>query len=474
MPTPASRVLMEDPQDIPVESTVEAKLSEEERARKRIERIRDLLEEGEAVSATALFVDLHPADQGEVLVALSSEPRAVLLGALTPGSTAEVLEHLEPDEAAQVVEELRGSELSTILDEASPDVAADVLKQMPLEQSEEVLGTMAESEDVISLLRYPDETAGGLMTTDFPSVREDITAANALDLLRIRGSIVEDMGALFIVNSDGMLTGSLSVTRLALARPSTIISDVMEQEVISVPVGADQEECARLMERYNLNYLPVVHGDQRLVGLILVEDVVDVLQEEATEDMYRMTGMGGERLFGPLKNSLTRRLPWLYINLATTILAALVISAFESTIAQLVTLAVFLPVVAGQGGIGGTQTLTLVVRSLALGEIFGDRGKRILIRELYLGLINGLLLGIVVGLVAWLWKDNPMLGLILGIAMTGNMLIAGLTGAAVPLLMRRFGMDPAVASAVFVTTITDVAGFLMFLGLAAALIGALL
>ena len=465
---------MEDPQDIQADVTVEAQLSEAERARKLIEHIRGHLVEGALDSALALFNELHPADQGEVLVALPAESRPEMLSALSPEDTAEVLEHLEPEEAAKVIQGIQGSALSSILDEARPDVAADILRQLPDEQSQEVLQAMEESENVRSLLHYPDESAGGLMTTEYPVVREDTTAGNALDLLRIRGPMVEDIGSLFIVGQDGSLVGTLSVTRLALARPATAISDIMDREVITVPVTADQEECARLMGRYNLTYLPVVDGGKKLVGVILVEDVVDVLQEEATEDMYRISGMGGERLFGPLKNSLYRRLPWLYINLGTTILAALVISLFEDTILRLVALAVFLPVVAGQGGIGGTQTLTLVVRSMALGEIFGDRGRRILIRELSLGLVHGILLGVIIGLLAYAWKGNPRLGLILGIAMLGNMLIAGLAGAAVPLVLRRLGMDPAVSSAVFVTTLTDITGFLLFLGLAAALIGWLL
>jgi len=277
-----------------------------------------------------------------------------------------------------------------------------------------------------------------------------------------------------VVDGDGRLIGSLSITRLALARPSRLVSEIMDGEVISVPVGTDQEACARLMDRYNLNYLPVLDEAGLPVGLILVEDVVDVLREEATEDMYRISGIGGERLPGPIKNSVLRRLPWLYINLATTFLAALVISVFEGTIEKVVALAVFLPVVAGQGGIGGTQTLTLVVRSMALGEIFGRRGRRILLRESVLGIVHGVLLGIVVGLVAWGWKGNYMLGVILGIAMLGNMLMAGLVGAGVPLLLRRLGLDPAVSSAIFVTTVTDVVGFLLFLGIASALVSYLI
>ncbi len=465
---------MEEPRELQPQSAPEAVVSEEERVQDRIDRIREHVSEGEAEAAMGLFGELHPADQGEVLVGLTGGQREVMLEAMSSLDTAEMLEHLEVDEAAAVMEGVRGADLAEVLDQTGADVAADILKQMPVEEAAEVLAAMVDAQDVLSLLPYEEDTAGGLMTPEFASVREDTTAANALDLLRIRGPLVEDIGSLMVVNREGGLVGSLSVTRLALARPSSLISDIMEAEVISVPSGTDQEECARLMDRYNLNYLPVLDEASRPVGLILVEDVVDVLREEATEDMYRLSGIRGERLTGPVSSSVLRRLPWLYINLGTTFLAALVISAFEGTIEKVVALAVFLPVVAGQGGIGGTQTLTLVVRSMALGEIFGRRGRRLLWRELVLGVVHGVMLGGVVGLVAFGWKGNFMLGLILGIAMLGNMLIAGLVGAGVPLALRRLGMDPAVSSAIFVTTVTDVVGFSLFLGLAALLISSLL
>ena len=449
-------------------------LSEDERARLFTQHIRSHFDEGDLDAALDLFSKLHPADRAEVVVALYPESKDILLDSLEFKEAAEVLEHLEPKEAARVITDIRGEALSAILRETSPDVAADIIKQLTEEQSAEVLASMSESDDVIALLRYHDETAGGLMTTDFPYVREGISAVNALDILRIQGLIAEHIGSLFVVDNRDRLMGSLSVTRLALARPSTLISDIMDKDVISVPVDADQEECVRLMDRYNLNYLPVIDQNRMLVGLILVEDLVDVLRKEATEDMYRISGLGQDRLFDPMKSSVSRRLPWLYINLGTTILAALVISMFESTIEKLVILAAFLPVIAGQGGIGGTQTLTLVVRGLALGEIFGKRGRQLLIREVILGAIHGVLLGVGIGLIAFAWKGSPMLGLILGVAMLGNMIVAGLTGAGIPLLLRRLGMDPAVSSAVFVTTITDIVGFLLFLGMAAALIGLLL
>ena len=433
-----------------------------------VQHILGHLDEDDVEGALDLFGRLHPADQAEVVAAISDNSKAVLLASVDPAVTARVLEHLEPEQAAQALGSLRGPELVDVLGRASPDVAADVIKQMPIEQSAEVLAAMGETDDVVALLRYPDESAGGLMTTDFPQVRSDITTGNALDVLRIQGSIVEHIGSIYVVDRADKLMGSLSVTRLALARPNSIIADIMDGETISVPVTADQEECARLVDRYDLKYLPVVVQNNTLVGLILVEDLVDVLREEDTEDMYRISGLGQDRLFDPLRSSISRRLPWLCINLGTTILAALVISLFESTIEKLVILAAFLPVIAGQGGIGGTQTLTLVVRGLALGEIYGDRGRRLLLREMLLGVIHGVLLGVLIGFIGYVWKGNAMLGLILGLAMLGNMVVAGLTGAGVPLLLRRFGMDPAVSSAVFVTTVTDILGFLLFLGLAAA------
>jgi magnesium transporter len=308
------------------------------------------------------------------------------------------------------------------------------------------------------------------MIPDYPVVRESTTTGNALDQLRILGPDAENVSTVFVVDDEGKPVGTLSVIRLALARPTAVVGDLADREIMSVSAKTDQEESARLMERYNLNQLPVVDQDGRLIGVILAEDMVDVVEEEATEDMYRIAGIPGERVFGPLRSSLRRRLPWLYLNLATAFLAASAVNLFESTIARMAALAVFLPVVAGQGGIGGTQTVTLVVRSMALGEIPSNIGLRLLARELALGLTNGVFLGIVVGLAAYAWKGSPMLGVVLGLAMLGNMLVAGLTGAGVPLLMRRLHLDPALSSAIFVTTFTDVIGFLLFLGLAAAFI----
>ena len=404
---------------------------------------------------------------------LDLERRGQLLRTLDSEAVAGIMEQMEPEDAARILAGLEAPTLSEVLDRAGPDVAADVLRQLPEEQSQEALQEMEERGEVTLLLEYPDESAGGIMTPEYLSVRDDVTATNALDSVRILGPRAEEIGSIIVVDGERRLVGSLSIVRLALARPTTALRDIMEPEVVHVTAGTDQEECARLMERYDLDYLPVVDDERHLVGVILVEDLVDVLQEEATEDMYSMTGIVGERLSGPLLSSVRRRLPWLYLNLGTTILAALVISFFEDTILKMVALAAFLPVIAGQGGIGGTQTLTLVIRSIALGDISQRRTFRLLRREFLLGSIHGLLLGLVIGLISYLWKDNFWLGVVLFLAMIGNMVVAGLAGASTPLVLRLLRLDPALGSAVVVTTITDIVGFLLFLGIAAALIDVL-
>ena len=429
--------------------------------------------ENDLEAALSFFCRIHPVDQSEVLVELSREDRQKLLSALPAEETAAILEHLEDQELLEVCGAMMLSGLAAVLDHASPDVAADILNDLPAERSREILGSMRDAAEIIPLLQHPDDSAGGLMTPDYPVVPVETSAANALDRLRLMGPAAEDISAVLVVDAENKLVGTLSITRLALARPNQQVGDLTDHDFITVHPESDQEESARLMERYNLNQLPVVDEDGQLMGVILAEDMVDVVEEEATEDMYRMAGMPGDRVFGPLIGSLRHRVPWLYMNLATAFLAALVISQFEATIASVVALAVFLPVVAGQGGIGGTQTVTLVVRSMALGGVPARYGYRLLVRELALGVVNGVLLGVVVGVIAFAWKSSAILGLVLGLAMLGNMIVGALAGAGVPLLLRRFRMDPAVSSAVFVTTFTDVLGFLLFLGLAAHFIGSL-
>ena len=461
---------MEDSTRTNTEHQPEETLSADERRREEVDRVLRLVEDGDMDAAVVLLSELHPADRGEALLALERGPLGEALSRLTPEATAEALEYLDVEEALALISEIGPALLPRVLDETSLDVAADVLRSLPPGRSLAALAGMSDAADVAPLLGYSDESAGGLMVPEFPAVSAHMTAGIALDVLRLLGPDAEEFASIFVVDEGGRLLGSITVTRLALSPLSDVVQDIMHPEVVSVTADTDQEECARLMERYGLRYLPVLDGGRRLIGIIMLEDVVEVVTEEATEDMFRIAGIAGERVMGPFGSSVRSRLPWLYINLGTAFLAALVISFFESTIARVAALAVFLPIVAGQGGIAGTQTLTLVVRSMALGELSSTHGMRLVARELLLGLLHGLLLAAVVGAVAYVWMGTPVLGAVVGAAMLGNMVVAGLAGSGVPLLLRRLKMDPAVSSAIFVTTFTDVLGFLMFLGLAALLI----
>ncbi len=459
---------MEESQQTPTEPRSEQQSRPpEEVIHGLVQELERLMESSERQQALELFADLHPVDQGEVLDGLPKEHSQSLLDELDANVVAEILEYLEPEESVEMIGDRTPADLAEVLDLTGPDVAVDLLRQMPEEKQNETLEAMADSAEVTELLQYQDDTAGGLMTPDYPVVNEKTTTPNALDQLRLLGEDAEDINSVLVIDDDQRLVGSLSITRLALARSSVVVGDIMDRDINSVTAETDQEECAKVMQRYNLDLLPVLDSEGRLSGVIMDDDLVDVVVEEATEDMFRIASVGGERIAGPLTNSLRSRLPWLYINLATAFLAAVMVSLFEATITRVVALAVFLPVVASQGGIGGTQTVTLVVRSMALGEVPRRLGLRLLARELALGLIHGVALGIVVGIVAYLWKGDVTLGLVLGLAMLGNMLVAGMFGAGVPLLLRQLRMDPAVSSAVFVTTFTDVIGFVLFLGLAA-------
>ena len=392
-----------------------------------------------------------------MLVDLPSSSRQEILDELPPEDTADILEHLTEEEAAQVSEQLDTAQLADVLDEADPDIAANVLHNIPDYRLNSTLEEMVESDAVMPLLEYPDESAGGLMDPEAPYVKAGTTAGNALDLLRLRLQ-GESPRIMPVLDERRRLVGRVEIVKLALARPGLSVSDIMDTDVVSVSPDTDQEECAALARQYDLDLIPVVGKEGRLLGAIHAADIIDVVVEEATEDMYRIAAVEGESVQGPLLRSMGRRMPWLGLNLVTVFLAALVIGVFESTVARVVALAVFLPIIPGQAGMSGMQTLTLVVRSMALGELPGRRVLKLLVRELALALAQGILLGAVVGAAAYLWKGDPTLGIILAAAMVGNMIIAGLTGAGIPLLLRKLRMDPAVSAVVFITTFTDVLG----------------
>lgn len=438
---------------------------------KAIDRIKASFEKGEVEEATSILSALHAADQASLLTELDLHQKREILSQLTHEATANILEHLAVEEAVSLLKEGDPVHLSLILDKANSSTAANILRHLPPAQAQEALDAMTEAERVVPLLEHADESAGAIMTPAFIALKERTSAADALALLRKSRPDPKIMDYLFVVDMWNRLSGVVSLSEFILADPNARVANIMDPTVISVPSGTDQEKCARIMEHYDIHSLPVVDQEGRLLGAILMEDLVEVAEEEATEDMYHMVGLSErERLHGPIIGSVRRRLPWLGVNLITVGIAAVVISLFESTIAKTVAVAALLPIVASQGGIAGTQTLTLIVRGLALGEIEFSKTRRLLFREVTLGFINGVVLGLVVGGVAFLWKGNPAIGLAIGIAMALNMVMAGLSGVLIPLGLKLFRVDPALASGVFVTTVTDICGFFFFLGLVALLI----
>ena len=432
----------------------------------RRRRIREALGRNRIGAATTTLRRMLAADQGRLLHGLTRAERRLLVALLPRRELSDILDEAPTPAAVVIVEELPPEQAADLLDDVDSHTVADILQELPAAHAAAIVEELERPEDVVSLLQYPPDTAGGMMNPDFPRVRNGLTAGNALDVLRLFGEDAEGFGWVCVLDEDQRLTGYVSITQLALASPSRPVGELSNQydhRLVSVSPETDQEEVHRVMSHYSFNIVPVVDEAQRVLGVIRAEEAMHVAQDEATEDMLRIASAPGERVFGPLGLSLRTRLPWLVLNLGTVLAAAAVVNLFESAIAAIAMLAVFLPVVAGQGGIAGTQTVTLVVRGMAIGEVPPHTGLRLLGRELLLGLLHGLALAILAGALGWLWKGSLGLGAALAIAMVGNLLVAALTGAGVPLLLRRLGIDPAVSSAVFVTTFTDVFGFLIFL-----------
>jgi magnesium transporter len=426
-----------------------------------------LLMAGDLDAAAALLRTLHPADSAEIVASLPTEIQAALVARLEPDELAGVFEQMDASDAAEITQRMDESTVADVLDEMAPDAAADLLGEMEPADATAVLEQMDEAEAVAPLLAYPEDTAGGIMNVAPPSLRRHMTVAQAFQFIKEHYHDANQIFYLYVLDRNGRLIGVVSLRALILAEPTQTLEEIMQREVISVRADADQEEVAHLFARYDLLALPVVDHDNRLVGLVTVDDVVDVLEEEATEDIYHLAQVSPDAtVFAPVRDSLRSRLPWLYVNLLTAFLAASVVAAFQNTIATVAVLAVFMPIVAGQGGNAGNQTMTIIVRSLALGEIDVRSAWRALRSEFLIGALNGIAIGVSVGIVAWLWKGNPFLGVIVGLAMLGNLLVAAIAGTLVPTTLKRLNFDPALASSIFVTTATDVMGFGLFLGLA--------
>ena len=433
-----------------------------------LDEVREALTAEDWDRAVALVEALRPPDQADVFEELSPDKQSELLPRLNPEDSADILEELDDEDAIEVAERLEAEDLSRIINEMEPDEAADLLGDMEPDHLAATLSSIDDADGILPLLEHHDETAGGLMTSALVVLHKDISTAEAIEHIKTTIPEAEIAYYLYVVDDDIKLVGVVSLLQIVVASSQACIDEIMNPEVISVFADTDQEAAARLMARYDLLALPVVDNDNHLLGVITHDDMVDVLEEEETEDIYRLGGVPDERLsidVSPI-SSLRARLPWLVLNLGTAMLSVLVLSFFEETIAQLAVLAVFFPIVAGVSGSAGTQTLTLTVRGLALGEVSLKNGLRALGRELLIGVANGLVLGTLVVLIALFWKGTPILGVVVGIATLLNLIAAGLAGVIVPLGMSVTKLDPALASPVIVTTLTDTLGYLIYLTIA--------
>jgi magnesium transporter len=438
-----------------------------------LDSVKRLLRMGATANLVNLLHKQHPADLAQLFADLPEKDRLSAFSLLVERNSRlamEALSEMGPEAAATFLAGRTPEEVVKLTQELPSDDAAAIIDHLPKELSGAVLELIQKRPaggDVGELLEYAERTAGRIMNPKVFALPEDITAAEAITALQ-ESRDVEMVFYLYVVDARRHLVGVISLRRLLLVPPTTPLKRIMTTDLISVRADIGQEEVARQVASYNLLAIPVVDEENKLVGVITVDDVIDVIKDEATEDVYRLAGVAGDdRVFTPPTESLRKRLPWLVINLATAFLAASVVGVFESTIGVVTALAVFMPVVAGMGGNAATQTLTVIVRGIALGELTWANTRKALLKEAAVGLGNGVACGIIGALVVWLFKGDPVLGGILALAMLINMFVAATAGTVIPLSLRAMKVDPALGSSVFITTLTDVFGFLSFLGLGA-------
>ena len=435
--------------------------------------LRRLLASGMSARAERLLARMRPADRGPVLSALTPpEIRTVIDLLYEQHRAASTLVELPPELLPQIFEALGDERLAQILARAELDDMVSLVDWLDETRREPVLAALPEERhaELRKAELYPPSSAGRVMITKFVALAEDLTVEAAIERIREAGDD-ESILYLYVIDEKLRLRGVVPIRRLVAAAPDRRVGDLMLLDPIAVRADADQEEVAQTVARYNLLAVPVVDDEERILGVITVDDVIEVINEEATEDMYHLAGLSEEdRVFSPAHHAIRKRLPWMLLNLAATFCAAWVIGLFERTIEQIVALAFFMPVVAGMGGNGGIQSLTVITRAIALGELEFSSGLRAVGKEVTVGLSIGAITGIASGLLAYAWQGNPTLGLILFGTMVATMAVAGILGAAVPLTLRALGQDPAVGSGVFVTTLTDIFGFAAFLGIGTMLI----
>ncbi len=446
-----------------------ADIQQKEEPRDNLESITEILREGDTEQIEQLLEEMHPAEIAHLLESLPADQRAAVWEHIPRESDGEILTNLNEEVRASLINRMEPDQLVAATETLETDDLADILPEMPQDVIQELLLTMEQQDRdrLRSVLSYDEDTAGGLMNVDTITVRADIQLDVVLRYLRRRGEIPKSTDNLFVVDREGHYLGLLPLTTLLTTDPDVMVADIMSKDEEAIPAETPAREVASRFEHRDLISAPVVDVNGILLGRITIDDVVDVIRDDAEHSLMSMAGLNEEEdMFAPVFISTKRRAVWLGINLLTALLASWVIGLFENTIQQIVALAILMPIIASMGGIAGSQTLTLVIRGIALGQISGSNARRLLSKELWVSAWNGLIWAVVLAGIANFWFHNEALGLVIGAAIIINLLIAAIAGATIPLLLRKLGADPALGGSVVLTTITDVMGFFVFLGLA--------
>jgi magnesium transporter len=436
----------------------------------RLQYLHEALDSGRMRRLKPLLHALHPAETALLLEAIPHAKREIVWGLVPDDDHGEVLLHVNDEVRSELIEDLDDEVLLAATEGLEIDDLADLIEDLPETVTQQVLRSMdlQNRERLESVLSYPADSAGGLMNTDSVTVRPDVSLDVVQRYLRQRGTLPDQTETLFVVSRYGRYLGMLSLAKLVTVDPERDVSEIMNTSVEGIQADLPASQVAKRFQDLDLISAPVVDDNGMLVGRITIDDVVDVIRDEAEHSIMSMAGLDEEEdLFAPIPRSARRRAVWLGANLCTAFLASWVVGLFEATLAQVVALAVLMPIVASMGGIGGSQTLTLMIRGLALGQIGYTNARSLLFKEISVAVINGLLWATVVGIVAIAWFGNPVLGAVIASALIINQLTAALVGVGLPLAMRRLGIDPALAGSVVLTTVTDVVGFASFLGLGA-------
>ncbi|MGF1926058.1 MAG: magnesium transporter [Bacteroidia bacterium] len=429
---------------------------------------------GDNEQLKAMLADYHASEIAILFESISKEDRERIINLLDVEIASEVISEMhEEAHPEELLLQLHPDKRTEIVEELDYDDATDIISQLEEHEQKEILEDLSEDDasSIRNLMSYDEETAGGLMNTEFIRINLNLTKKDAIDEIIRQSEEIEEFYTVFVIDDENTFKGIVSLKDIIKAKGNAKITEMVNADVVYVQPETDQEEVAKLISQYNLTSIPVVDGQMKLLGRVTFDDVIDVLEDENTEDILKISGVSeDEELSGNWVEAVKSRLPWLIINLGTAFLASAVVRHYEFVTSHLTILSAYMVIIAGMGGNAATQALAVTVRRISLYDLTDNQAYRTVLKEFTVGLINGAVTGMIVFAFAYFFDANPMLGFVIFLAMTGNLVIAGFTGAGIPLILKRVGIDPAVASSIIITTFTDVFGFLLLLGLASKLL----